>query len=161
MELSDKYIQFAEIFSGLQELEAKIYNKKRLIQNLSEEFKNNEKAGCIGIEFTAHAFKQISERLEEIGRINPIIYKDVFKPEDPSSSLLIPSNLKSFVITLLADANKKRHYHEEESKSSRSSGNALEYRYTIDMKKWSNEKKLQFVAIVENNCIKTGFFNWV
>ena len=41
------------------------------------------------------------------------------------------------------------------------SRNRKEYRYTIDMTKWSGEKNLQFVAIVENNHIKTGFFNWV
>ena len=161
MTLSEKYVQFAEAFSDLQELESNVYNKRCLILNLSEEFKNNKEASCIGIEFTAHAFKQISERLEEISRMNPTIYRDVFKPESPSNSLLIPSNLKSFIITLLSNANKKGDFTEEKSKSSKSSEDSFEYRYTVDMKKWSSEKTLQFIAIVENNYIKTGFFNWV
>jgi len=160
MTLDEKYVQFAEILSELQELEYNIYNKKRFLQELSEEFKNNEAFSCIGIEFTAHAFKQIAERLEEISRLSPIIYKDVFRPEDQSKSLLIPSNLKSFIITLLSNAYKKGNFQEEKSKSPKSSGD-FEYRYTIDMKKWSGDKDLQFIAIVEDNYIKTGFFNWV
>lgn len=155
MNLSDTYIRYAESLSELTEMELKIHNKKALVYDLKEELKKEENGSC-GLEFTGHAFKQISERLEEIAMMSPVIRKDVFKDENYFKSLLLPSNLKPFIITLLASAHKKGNVKEEESKSS-----GKEYRYTVDMTKWSGEKNLQFVAIVENNHIKTGFFNWV
>ena len=46
------------------------------------------------------------------------------------------------------------------AKKSRSGG--TEYTYTVTVHKWSKEDSLlQFVAIVEKNVIKTGYFNWV
>ena len=160
MDPNDKYVEFAEAFSELITLENRIHNKRRLVEDLRRDLKSDECDGSFGIEFTGHAFKQISERLEEIAMESPAIYKDVFKEESPHDSLLLPSNLKSFVITLLSNANKKGHFKAEDSKSNKNA-NGTEYRYTINMKKWSGEKLLQFIAIVEDNYIKTGFFNWV
>jgi hypothetical protein len=158
LSLEDKYIKYAETLSELTTMEAQIHNKKRIVEELRKDLVDQEKGDdSFGIEFTAHAFRQVSERLEFLAMENPVIYNDVFKKEMPSDSLLLPSNLKSFVITLLADARKKNNFTEEESKNS----NGIEYRYTINMNKWSDDKLLQFVAIVENNHIKTGFFNWV
>jgi len=153
------YVEFAETLNELINLENKIYNKRRLVEELRKELIEKNNNGSFGIEFTGHAFKQISERLEEIAMENPVIYKDVFKNDSSSDSLLLPSNLKSFVITLLSDANKKGQFIQEESKSNRNT-NGVQYKYTINMKKWSNEKTLQFIVIVEDNYIKTGFFNW-
>jgi hypothetical protein len=157
----EKYIQYAEALSDLTSLESDIHNKKRLTEDLRIELKSDEYDGSFGLEFTDHAFKQILERLEELAVSNSIIYKDVFKPDDTSKSLLIPSNTKSFIIALLADGHSKKMFKERDSKSNKSQEGSKEYRYEIEMKKWSKEKSLQFVAIVENNFIKTGFFNWV
>jgi len=155
MNISDTYIRYAESLSELTEMELQIHNKKYLVHDLKEQLKNEENGSC-GLEFTGHAFKQISERLEEIAMMSPVIRRDVFKDENYLKSLLLPSNLKPFIVTLLASAHKNGNVREEESKSS-----GKEYRYTVDMVKWSYEKNLQFIAIVENNFIKTGFFNWV
>ena len=160
MNPKDRYIEFAEAFSELVTLESRIHNKRRLVEDLKQELKSEDNDGSYGLEFTGHAFKQISERLEEIAMESTIVYKDVFKSGSPSESLLIPSNLKSFIITLLSDANKKGQYKEEESKSNKSP-DGKEYRYTINMNKWNSDKSLQFIAIVEDNFIKTGFFNWI
>jgi hypothetical protein len=156
MDLEDKYLEFAELLSELNGTELKLRNMKRLIEELKSELSQDGNNGSYGIELSAHAFKQISERLEILALENVNIYKDVFK-ESRAECLLLPSNLKSFIITLLANAHKKKNYITDKSKNS----NGLEYRYTIDIKSWSNEKTLQLVCIVENNYIKTGFFNFV
>lgn len=161
VDLKERYIEYAEALSELTTLENRIHNKRRLVEDIRTELESNESDKSFGIEFSGHAFKQISERLGELAMENPIIYEDVFKDGSPSESLIFPPNLKSFIITMLSNANKKGQYRKEESRSNKNS-NGVEFRYTINMKKWSGEKKLlQFIAIVENNYIKTGFFNWV
>jgi len=113
--------------------------------------------GGFGIEISAHAFRQISERLEALAFENVIIYNDVFGG-GVADNLLLPTKLKSFIITLIADARSKSNYTEEKSKNTM---NGIEYRYTIEIKKWSDERSLQMVCIVENGNVKTGYFNWM
>ena len=155
-DLEDKYLEYAEILSDLSTNELKIRNMKRILEELKIELSQEGSDGSYGIELSAHAFKQISERLEGLALENSIIYKDVFK-DAKSECLILPSNLKPFIITLVADARKKQSFTKEKSKNS----DGVEFRYTIDLQKWSNEKILQLVCIVENNYIKTGFFNFV
>lgn len=155
--LEDKYLEFAELLSELSESELKIRNMRRIVDEIKEELAQPGNDGSYGLELSAHAFRQISERLETLSLENIAIYKDVFK-ESKSEWLLLPSNLKSFIITLLADARKKGNFIQDKSKNT---PDGIEYRYTIDIKKWSNDKMLQLVCIVENNYIKTGFFNFV
>jgi len=154
--LDAKYMEYAELLNDIVSDERELYNKKKVIADLKNELSSEHSDGGYGIELSAHSFKQIAERLEVLAMENSIIYKDVFKSGSPQDSLLLASNMKSFVITLLANARNKKQFKEDESNSG-----GTEFRYTIDIKKWSNEKTLQFVAIVENNNIKTGFFNWV
>jgi len=60
---------------------------------------------------------------------------------------------------MMAKAAENDSVHEEPSRSTQS---AVEYHYKIEVKKWSTDnKKLVFVGIVENNVIKTTYFNWV
>jgi len=158
IELEDLYIQYAEAISRIASLEIELHNKKRLIADFKENLVSPESDGGFGIEFTAHAFKQINERLEKLALEYSIIYKDVFKEDAPSESLLLASNMKSFIITLLANARKNGEFKAEPSKNS---NGGTEYRFTVDIKRWSIDKTLQFVGIVENNHLKTGFFNWV
>jgi len=155
--LEDKYLQYAELLTDLFTLELKIHNMHRIIDDLRDELSQEGADGSYGLDMSAHAFKQLSERLEGLALENSIIYKDVFK-DAKSECLLMPSNLKSFIITLIADARKKGNFIKDKSKNT---PDGIEFRYTIDLKSWSNEKKLQLVCIVENNNIKTGFFNFV
>jgi len=156
IELVDKYLEFAEMLSETTTLELKLRNLKRVTEELKEELSQEKNDGSFGVELSGHAFKQISERLEILALENSDINKDVFK-ESKVEWLLLPSNLKSFIITLLANARKRGDYKAEKSKNSE----GLEYRYTIEIKGWSNEKILQLICIVENNYIKTGYFNFV
>jgi hypothetical protein len=155
--LEDKYLEFAEMLSELSTTELKIRNMKRVVEELKDELSQDKNDGSYGLELSGHAFKQLSERLEILALENVAIYRDVFK-DSTTSSLMLPSNLKSFIITLIANARKKGDFTKDKSKNS---SDGVEYRYTIDIKSWSNEKTLQLVCIVENNYIKTGFFNFV
>jgi hypothetical protein len=127
--LEDKYLEFAELLSELSSHELKIRNMKRLVEELRNDLSQVGNDGSYGMDFSGHAFKQISERLEILAMENPAIYKDVFK-ESRSDWLLLPSNLQTFIITLLANARKKGNFKEEKSKNS----NGTEFRYTIDIK---------------------------
>jgi hypothetical protein len=123
---------------------------------MRDQLSSSECDGGFGLEVTAHAFKQISERLEALAMENLNIYNDVFNKDDPSKSLLAPSNLKSFIVSVIAQARNESNYSKEQSKSK-----GVEFRYKVVISKWSSDKDLEFTAIVENNHIKTGFFNWV
>jgi len=154
-DLQKKYTDFSVTLSDLVDTESEIHNKRRLLISLADDLNDKDKSdGSYGIEFTDHAFRQLSERLEEIAEEDPVIYSDVYKD---GRYLISPSNMKSFIITALANARENGHYSEEDSRNS----NGKEFRYTIDMKKWSNIKSLKLVIIVENNKIKSGWFNWV
>lgn len=150
------YIDFAETLSGIVSLEKELHSKKRLMGDLKSSLGASDCDGGFGTEISAHAFKQISERLESLALENAEIYKDVMKQGSPHDSLLMASNMKSFIITTLANARQKSEYATGDSRNG-----GKEYRFTVDIKKWSGDKTLQFVAIVENNVVKTGFFNWV
>lgn len=154
--MDDKYLEYAEALNELLSSEMKIRNMRRLCEELKAELTAPDNFGSYGLELTGHAFKQISERLETLAMENPIIYKDVFKKVD-TDCLLLPSNLKTFIITILAGARKEGGVSEERSRN----GSGSEFRYTANLTKWSVDRNLQFVCIVENNCIKTGFFNFV
>jgi len=157
MGLEDRYLEFAEMITELSSMEIKIHNMRRGVEDLKAELSGPNSDGGYGIELSAHAFKQISERLENLAFGNSAIYSDVFKNEK-CETLLLPSNLKSFIITMIADARKKGNFVKEKSKNS---SGGIEFRYTIEMSKWSNDKLLEFICIVENGNVKTGYFNWV
>jgi len=150
-DISEAYVEYSKIISEARSLEIQLYNLKRLSETVRTDIINSGNGG-IGIEFTGHAFKQISERLEALAMENDVIHRDVFK-SDSADNLLLPSNLKPFIITLMANATTT--IDTEKLKS------ALDYKYSIPLPKWSNEKLLHLICIVENNHIKTGYFNWV
>lgn len=156
MTTRDPYLQYAEVLSEISEIENKLSNKQRLLEDLRQDLiDKNDPSICIII--TDHAYRQASERLDVLSRESTQIFKDVVSPENQSKSLLRPSNIQAFLIGMIAQAHSAKKVSEAESKS----GNGVEYRYNIEIKKWStNEKKLFFIGIVENSVIKTCYFNW-
>lgn len=153
-DLKTKYEEFAVAYSEYVETEKGLHNYIRLVDNLKRDISSMEPSSA-PIEMSAHSFKQISERLEDLAMENSLIYDDVFNAA--GDCLLAPSNLKSFVYTMISKAINADSFTIENSRHSSGS----EYRYTVDIEKWSGVKTLQFTAIVENNCVKTGYFNWV
>jgi hypothetical protein len=155
-ELDQKYLEFAEMFNDVTNMTRTLSNKKKALRYIRQELNGPDSDGGFATDISAHAFAQISERLEALAMEYPAIHKDIFRPDNTQDSLMLPSNMKSFIITTIAQARSKGLYKKESGKNSR-----IEFRYTIEMKSWSAEKSLVFVAIVENNNIKTGYFNWV
>lgn len=141
----------------MQELvkkEMQVSELRRSIQEDKESLTSKEGDGSHAVDISAHAFRQICERLEILAAENELIYKDCI-----NESIFFPSNLKVFVINLIAEARKKGSYSKEPSKNT---DGGYEFRYQIEIKKWSDAKStLQFTCIVENNNIKTGYFNWL
>ncbi len=157
-EYSEKYLEYAELISNLADLEAKTQNLRRLIDDIKISLSSDETGKRCGLELTAHATKNLSERLEKLATENTLIWNDVFDKPGKADCLLLPSHFKCFIITLLADAHKKGNFSKDRSKNNTG---MWEYRYTIDINKWSDDKILQLTCIVENNVVKTGYFNWV
>lgn len=154
---SEMYTEYSVTLSELNDMELGINNKRRLLQHLDRQIRSiKENSGCC-LEFTDHAFRQLSERLEALAKLEIVINDDVYNKEDYDKSLIIPSNLKSFLTNLLSSAMKSNSYKVSTNPKSKDP----EYRYSIEIKKWSSTKKLIFTAVVENFKIKTCFFNWV
>ena len=157
MTVEDTFIKFAETLSDVSSLEIHLHNQVRNLEAVRKEVLDKCQDGSCCLDLSAHAYKQVSERLAAIAFENTPVYNDVFRTDSPSESLLVPSKLKSFIITMLSKARKKGWYSEDQSKNS----DGKEYRFTVDIHKWSTDRRLQFVGIVENHVLKTGFFNWV
>lgn len=135
-------------------MELELSEKMRTLSEIKQELEIN--GTCYGMDLTAHAFTNISDRLAELASKHPVIYSDVFSPNEQSRALLWPNNLRAFIISMLASAYEKNHFEEKSSKS-----NGKEYHYNVEIKKWSNDKEvLIFTAIIESNVVKTGYFNW-
>jgi hypothetical protein len=152
------YLQYAEIFSEVSLLELELSEKRRALSEVRSELEKHP-AGNFGLDLTAHAFTNITDRLSGLASEFPVIYNDVFNPGEPSRALLWPSNLRAFIISMLASANSKKQFSEKPSKNN---AGGKEYHYDIEIKKWSTDRDiLLFTAIVEDSVIKTGYFNWV
>lgn len=155
--MDDSYVQYAKTLADAANLRSEISEKERLLGDLRDKLLSEED-GSIGIDMSAHASKQILERLEELASESSYIYEDVWKPKDISSSLMSPTNMRAFIIGIIARAKENGEVTEKNSKNS----SGKEYHYTVEIKKWSTDnKKLTFTGIVENNVIKTGYFNWM
>lgn len=155
--MTDKiYLQYAETLSSISITELELSEKMRALSEIREELEGYKKDdGSFGLDLTAHAFTNISDRLSELASKYPIIYSDVFNPNEPSRALLWPSNLRAFIIGMIASS-----YGKKEEKPSKNT-NGKEYHYNVEIKKWSTDTEvLVFTAIVESNVVKTGYFNW-
>jgi hypothetical protein len=157
-DLDALYKQYAEAFSEKAEMDSKIKNLTRLVDDLKSQIKEKDIAGEFGLSMTAHASSQIAKRLELLASESSKIFNDVMNTSNPSESLIWPTNMESFILGILSKARSSGQYTVENSKNS----SGKEYHYNIEIKDWAMEnRKLIFTGLVENNNIKTGFFNWV
>jgi len=155
----ERYNDFARIFNEVVSLELTLATNKRSLEDMRSIIKEEDKEGKIGLDFSAHAIRQIQERLEILANESSSVYEDVFNTETPERSIIWPSNTRAFIIGMMAKAAENDGVTQE---SSRSNGSSCEYHYKIEIRKWSTaDKKLVFVGIVENNIIKTAYFNWI
>lgn len=107
---------------------------------------------------TDHAALKASERLQSCCDDQPELFSDVINITDPSSSLSLVVNMRTFLITILATAFLDGRYVEQKSKNNEG---ADEYKYVFVIPKWRfPERSLEIVAVVEANNLKTVYFNW-
>jgi hypothetical protein len=153
------YQKYAEAISERTDVERRISNLNLLTEDLKSIVKAADKDGSYGLHFTDHSLARIADRLEELAYESRAIYEDVINPNNSDAALILPQNLRVFIIGLLSKARIKKSYTVEESKNN---PGCKEYQYNIEIKNWSSEGyKLMFTGIVERNAIKTGYFNWV
>ena len=154
------YKQYGEALRDVGLAEADLARKKTALNQIKSELGKNlsEGDGSVGIDISAHAFTNISDRLQRLAMENQVIYDDVFNKDEPSLSILWPNNLRAFVVTLLAEAYDKSAVVQKPSKNNH---NRFEYHYNIKIEKWSgSDNSLIFTGVVEGGNLKTGFFNW-
>jgi hypothetical protein len=157
--MKNRYSDYAKIFGDVVALESSLAASRRALEDMKRIIREEDTDGIVGIEFSAHAIKQIQERLEALANESSVIYRDVLNTEHPEESILWPSNTKAFITGIMAKASDNGSVSPEPS---RSNSTSYEYHYKIEIQKWStDDKKLMFIGIVENNTIKTGYFNWV
>lgn len=156
--LDEIYQQYTEALTEKTEMDAQIKNLSRLVDDLNKQITEGDVNGEYGLTLTAHAANNTSKRLESLAAESSVIFRDVMNTDNPPMSLIWPSNVESFVLGMLSKARTAGEYTVEQSKNSGKS----EYHYNIEVKNWnSDNKRLIFTGIVENNNIKTCFFNWV
>ena len=153
--MDSEYSQFAELLRQITDAEKDIARDKSTMEKLRKKIVENDDKGEYAVSITSHAFDQISNRLERVAYESPNAYVDIFEcPRE--KSIIIPSNLTAFIISMVCKSREDDSY---ECKKSRTGG--TEYVYTVNISKWSNDKELFFTCIVENNVVKTGYFNFV
>ena len=155
------YKQYGEALREVGLAESDLAKKRSALNEIRSELRRNltDGDGSIGLELSAHAFSNIGNRLQKLAMENPTIYSDVFNQENPPMSIIWPSNLEAFIITIMAEALDKSAVVQKPSKNTR---DGKEYHYTIQIDKWSGpDSSLVFTGVVEGGTIKTGFFNWV
>jgi hypothetical protein len=157
-ELDIKYQELADAIANRTDLDHQINNLIRYCDDTRKEIKEQDETGEYGLVLTAHAISQILTRLEELADENSVIKKDVENRDNPQTSLIRPSNMRSFIFGILAKARIDKNYEIVNSKNS----GGKECHYNVELKSWSTDsKRLIFTGVVENNNIKTGYFNWV
>lgn len=154
------YLQFAEFLGKIAALEFEISEYKRSLEEIRDELMDDVKeGGGFGVDLSAHAFTNIANRLTSLASDSSVIHKDLFNVNKHAESLIWPPNMRAFVIGVIANARSKNEFSIKDSKNVQG---GKEYHYEIEIKKWSTKRNaLVFVAIVESNVIKTGFFNWI
>ena len=153
------YEKFVEVKRNIATLEKKVRDNKKYLNTIINELKSEGKnSGRFALDISGHGFKQIYEKLEVMASDYDSIFRIVYNPDNPSEALIASTNLKVFIFTMLAKAEKE---HKWKSKKSQNNKNGIEYVYTVEVERWKQgNRKCLFTAIVENNNIKTGYFDW-
>jgi len=157
-DVNEKYESYAMLAKENNETEKKLSNIKRALSELRGEIAVTTKDGSIALDISAHAYWRSATRLEKLAMESMTIFRDLFRIENPTDSLILPSNLEVFLYKMLTRARKDGRISPQPSKG----GTSTEYHYFVEIDEWSDDNnRLQFVGIVERNVLKTVYFNWI
>jgi hypothetical protein len=152
--MSEKYMQWVELQTEISEDKKLISAKSNQLIDMEEDLTSHKDSGMYPTKITDHAMTQISDRLENLAHDSKPAYKDIIN-KSAKHSMLLPSNLRNFILTMVAKSIELGAY---KSKKSRSGG--TEYIYSVKMSKWEVDRSITFTLIVENSVVKTGYFNY-
>ena len=147
---------YAKALASINDLEHEVARLSRERSDIEGYVRDSSDNGwdAIALFITDHGFTQIMERFEKAIRMDCEAYDKLYN-QNVSQSIITPSNFKSFIITILAQAYKNEDYNYEPQKGG-------QYRYSIEINSLSNDYNiLEFIAIVRDNKVVTGYFNWV
>lgn len=151
-----KYIEYVKLLSDIDDEKKSVSKKHNNLQDIEDELNAVDDTGMYPTKVTDHAMAQISDRIEALAYKSKNAYEDIFS-KSHEESLLLPTNLKCFTLTMVGKALEDGTY-----KSVKSRSGGKEYRYNVNISKWkTKDKELMFTIIVENNNVKTGYFNLV
>lgn len=154
--MNTKYIEWVKLLSEITDEKKVTIRKINKAEALEEDIVGGEDGSMLPTKITDHAMTQIHRRLAGLTNKSTVAFEDVMNKK-ASDSLLDPDNLECFIFTMISKSYKDGTY---KSKKARSGGS--EYVFNINMPNWNTKnKKLVFSMIVENNVVKTGYFNLV
>jgi len=154
--MDKEYTKLTALIKKIAENDRNLAKDKSMLDEIKKKITENDTVGEYAMTVTSHAFEQISSRLEQVAYESQVAYKDIMdcKSED---SIFIPSNLRSFIIENIAKSRKDSTF---ERRTARNSG-GNEFVYNVALTSWNTDKDLFMSIIVENNVVKTGYFNFV
>jgi len=153
--MTTKFIKFAEDLDDLQIMTSKIRVLTQEVTAAKKEFESNPE---FATSVTTHAAARASERIQAMAEEQPELFSDVINMKNPTMSLSLVANIRVFLISVLANAHADGKYSVGPSKSNEGK---VEYKYVVNINKWVFDKRrIELVAIVEDNNVKTVFFNW-
>lgn len=103
-----------------------------------------------------HAALKATERIQEFADTCQELFSEIVNAIEPDMSLSLIANMKAFVIKILADAYVNKRFVAQQSKTG-----STEWKYIYNVPGWEfSGRAIEIVACVEDNVVKTVFFNW-
>ena len=155
--MKEKYITLVKLLKKIDDSKALTSSMEEEVEQLEEEIINSDSNnGAFPLLVTDHAIAQTLERLEALMRRSPRARRDIGE-RDFENSLLLHSNLRHFILIMVVRATEDNSVR---PRKSRGGGKGTEYVYTVNLHKWkTRDKSLNMSIIVENNTVKTCYFN--
>ena len=154
--MNDKYIEWVKLLSEITDEKKVTVRKINKAEALQRDIVEGEDGDILPIKITDHAMTQIHRRLADLANKSPKAFDDIMN-KTADASLLDPDNLECFIFTMVSKA-----YGDNSIKKKKSRSGSTEYVFNVNISKWKTKnKELVFSMMVENNVVKTGFFNLV
>ena len=125
---------------------------RRRFSMLHSAIKNSDDTGGIPLELSSHAYHRAATRIQQMSIRNIAVYNDVVIIG--KNQLYTPVNLSIFILENINEARINNSFTvtgNEESKN---------FKYESEISPWSGDGgKVTMVSVVQNNVVKTVFFN--
>jgi len=146
------YFSLIKLHTEIDRTNRDLSKKKSDLKTISSKITDGKLATII----SDHAVSQILTRLEKLCSDSPRAYSAIMSGKT-STSLFVPSNLSAFILENIKSGLKSNSVKEKKSRSG-----GKEYVYDIKMTQYdTDDKYCVFSLVVENNTVKTGYFNLI